>query len=92
MTRDDAEMVAIAALSWMAEDPEGLGAFLSASGMTPQDLRSRAVDPAFLGAVLDHVMSRDDWVCAVADRAGIAPDAMVAVRAALPGGDLPHWT
>jgi hypothetical protein len=92
MTGEDAEGIAIAALCWVAADAEVLGAFLSSSGLDPATLRSRAGDPGLLGAVLDHVMTRDDWVIAVANEAGIRPERIAMARAALPGGALPHWT
>ncbi len=92
MRRKIADDVAIAALGWMAGDPEVMGAFLSASGLSATDLRDHVDDPAFLGGVLDFVLQRDDWVIAVAEVAGLAPDGVLAARVALPGGDLPHWT
>ncbi len=102
MRRDLAEDIAVAALGWMAGDADVLGSFLAASGLSASGLpasgasvsglRAGAADPAFLGGVLDFVLQRDDWVLAVAGAAGVAPDAVLAARAALPGGDLPHWT
>jgi hypothetical protein len=92
MRREFAEDVAVAALGWMAGDPDVMGAFLSASGLSASDLRDRVDDLAFLGGVLDFVLQRDDWVIAVAGAAGLAPDGVLAARVALPGGDLPHWT
>lgn len=92
MRRDFAEDVAAAALGWMAGEPDVIGAFLSASGLSPSDLRGRLGDPVFLGGVLDFVLQRDDWVIAVAAAANIAPDRVAVARVALPGGDLPHWT
>jgi hypothetical protein len=92
MTDEDPEGIAIAALCWVAADAEVLGAFLSSSGLDPATLRTRAGDRGLLGAVLDHVMTRDDWVIAVAAEAGIRPERISIARAALPGGALPHWT
>ena len=92
MRRDLAEDVAAAALSWMASDPEVTGAFLAQSGLSVDDLRARLGDPVLMGAVLDFALSRDDWVVAVAAAAGLRPEQVAAARAALPGGDAPHWT
>ena len=90
--RDSAETVALTALAWVL-GPSGLSdVFLGASGLAPQDLRQRAGDPEVLAAVLDFVMMDDAWVLALAQAEGLAPDSLARARAALPGGDLPHWT
>lgn len=92
MRPEEAEDIAVAAVSWMAGEAEVVGAFLSASGLAAGELRRRMGDPMLLAAVLDHVMTRDDWVCAMAAAADIRPEGVAAARAALPGGTLPHWT
>ena len=91
MRQDEAEIVALRALSWLAE-AELLDAFAAETGADPGALRAAAGDPAFLGAVLDFVMGRDEWVTGAAAAQGMAPEAVARARAALPGGDLPHWT
>ncbi len=50
-----AEDLAIAALAFLAADPERLEPFLSLSGLTPQTVRAAAGDPGFLRAVLEHI-------------------------------------
>lgn len=92
MQADRAETVALQALAWIAADPERLGAFLAASGAGPADLARGARDPAFLGAVLDALLQSDADVLAFCAEAGLAPTELLSARAALPGGDLPHWT
>ncbi|MEO1000355.1 MAG: DUF3572 family protein, partial [Pseudomonadota bacterium] len=69
-----------------------LGAFLASAGAGPADLRARAGDPAFLGFVLDFLLADEEAVRAFTSGAGHAPDAVLRARAALPGGDAPHWT
>ena len=91
MRRDAAETFAIAALGWLAE-AELVDAFLAATGTDAADLRGAAGDPAFLGAVLDFVAQSDDWVRACCAAQGRPPEALMVARAALPGGDQPHWT
>lgn len=87
-----AETLALQVLGWMLADPGRLAAFLGATGAGPADLASGARDPAFLGAVLDHLMQADAEVLAFCADAGLKPEAVLSARAALPGGDLPHWT
>ena len=76
----------------MAGDDEIMGAFLGATGAAPGDLKTAAADPGFLGAVLDHLLTRDDWVLGFAEADGCGPELVQSARAALPGGEAVHWT
>ncbi|RFB81524.1 DUF3572 domain-containing protein [Methylovirgula sp. 4M-Z18] len=53
--REAAENLAIAALSFLAGDPEQLGRFATLAGLDLANLRQVARQPGFLAAVLDHV-------------------------------------
>src|SRR6478672_12510997 len=86
--REVAEIVAIQALSFIAGDPERLGAFLAESGIGPETLRTAARDPHFLSSVLDFVMRDDATVKAFADASQLHPTNIAAARQVL--GD-PHW-
>ncbi len=91
MQRETAEMVAIGALGWLAE-AELLDAFAGATGADLAQIRTAAAEPEFLGAVLDFVMNDDDWVRGVCEAQSLPYESLLEARAALPGGDLPHWT
>ena len=86
--REVAEIVAIQALSFVASDPERLGAFLAESGIGPETLRTAAADPHFLGHVLDFVMRDDETVKAFASVSRLHPTNIAAARQALAD---PHW-
>lgn len=92
MAPEAAERLALDALGWMAEQPEVLGAFLGASGAGPDDLRNAARQPEFLGFVLEHLLGDEAALLAFAAEAGIDPSLPARARAALPGGEQPHWT
>lgn len=92
MTRDEAETVALQALGWLAGNDELLPVFLGATGASATDLRARAADPEFLASVLDFVAMDDGWIGAFCTDSGLPPEAPLAARQSLPGGDLPHWT
>lgn len=92
MKREQAELLAIQALSWMASDDEIFHGFLGATGADASDLRERAADPHFLGAVLDYLMQQDDWVIGFARAANIPPQQVMEIRQSLPGGEQWHWT
>src|SRR3982074_1201378 len=82
-----AEIVAIQALSFVAGDPERLGAFLAESGIGPETLRSAAADPHFLSSVLDFVMRDDATVKAFASASQLHPTNIAAARKALSDPD-----
>lgn len=90
--RETAETIGAQALAWLAGEPERISAFLSLSGMAPQELMARAAEPALLGAILDFVMTEDHMVIAFCDAAGLGYTVPQAARAALPGGEVWHWT
>ena len=92
LPRDAAELTGIAALGWIAGQPELAGRFLAAAGASPDDMRARAGDPEFLGFVLDFLLADEEALLAFAHETGIAPDRPLRARVALPGGALPHWT
>ena len=92
MSQDSAETVALEALGWLAGHDELLPVFLGASGTSQDDLRARAADPEFLGAVLDFVAMDDAWVTAFCDAQGLGYDVPMRARAVLPGGAEMSWT
>ena len=86
--REVAEIVAIKALSFIAGDPERLGAFLAESGIGPETLRTAAADPRFLSSVLDFVMRDDATVKAFASVSELHPTNIAAAHQAL---NDPQW-
>jgi hypothetical protein len=85
VTPDEAEILAINALTFLAHSPEDLDRFVTLSGIMPQDLRARAGDPEILAAVLDFMLSDDSRVTAFCEEVGIDPRDLHAARRALPG-------
>jgi hypothetical protein len=86
--RQVAEIVAIQALSFIAGDPERLGAFLAETGIGPETLRTAAADPRFLASVLDFVMRDDATVKAFASVSQLHPTNIAAAHQAL---NDPKW-
>lgn len=81
--REAAERLAVAALTYLASEPEHLGGFLAASGIGPNDIRGAAADPEFLSGVLDHVSANEPLLIAFAQAQGIDPAEIERARAAL---------
>lgn len=71
---DAAERLAISVLGWLAEDMDRLLPFMAASGLTADSLRTSAGDPAFLSAILDHVMGDEAVLVACASGLGVTPE------------------
>jgi len=92
MQEDAAQTIALQALGWIAANDDLFPAFLTATGASLTELRTRAADPQFLAAVLDFLLQEDAWVLDFCGQNGLPPASLQAARAALPGGDLPHWT
>lgn len=92
LTPPPPETLALRALAWMAERPEVFGGFLGTSGLVPADLRRVADEPGFLGSVLDYLLEDENRARDCAEALGLPPEAMIRARAALPGGQAPHWT
>lgn len=91
MADDTPEIIAIQSLRWLAEF-DLLDVFQTATGVDQAQIVNAAGDPGFLGAVLDFILTRDDWVLGAAQAQGLAPEALARARASLPGGEQVHWT
>ncbi len=92
MDREQAEMVAIQALAWLADQNDLMAQFLGQSGADVKQLKHAAADPAFLGAVLDFILSGDPLVRRFCDFTGLACDTPAIARQALAGGETMNWT
>jgi hypothetical protein len=85
LTPEAAEILAIQALTFIAEEPERLNAFLAATGLTGAGIRDAARDPGFLAGVLEHILGDESLLLAFAGSAGIDPAGVAQVRRALGG-------
>jgi hypothetical protein len=85
-SRQHAELLAVQALAFLAEDQGRLDRFLMSSGIAPQQLRRAAAEPEFLAGILDHLGAEETLLLAFAEHAGIDPADVARARRALPGG------
>jgi hypothetical protein len=81
-SREAAEMLAIQALAFIAEEPERLAAFLSVTGVSVEGIRDAAREPSFLAGVLEHMLGDENLLLAFAASAGIDPASVARARAA----------
>jgi hypothetical protein len=86
-SRDHAESVAIAALTFIASDPERLGRFLASTGIGPADIRIAAREPLFLAGVIGHIAADEQLLRTFAAEIGLPPEEINRVRHTLGGPD-----
>lgn len=79
----DSVTVALQALAVSLQDENRSSRLLSLTGLTPDDLRERAAEPAVLVAVLRFLEDHEPDLLAVADALGVRPQELVAARNAL---------
>ena len=80
---DSAGSLAVSALSFIAADPDRLSRFLDITGLGPDNLRTAAADPAFLGSVLDYLVADEKLLVEFAADAALKPEAVARAQAAL---------
>jgi hypothetical protein len=83
--REQAEALAIQALSFIAGESDRFGRFLAVTGMGPGDLRAAAREPLFLAGVLDHIASDETLLLVFAAEAKVKPQDIMRAREALAG-------
>ena len=82
---DSARSLAVGVLGFIAADSDRLNRFLSLTGLGPDNLRTAAADPAFLGSVLDYLVGDEDLLVEFAAEARVKPEAIARAHAALRG-------
>jgi hypothetical protein len=85
----DLEALAIAALAFLASDPDDLQAFMATTGLDPAGMRQQAGEPHFQRGVLDYMVADEDRIERFAISQGLHPEAIG--RAILALDDKP-WT
>ncbi len=90
--QETAEILALRALAWLAAQEDLVNGFLAATGLSVSDLTQAAARPEMLAAVLDYLLEDESCLLAFCADQGLDPEAPMAARVFLPGGDVPHWT
>ena len=68
------------ALAWTVSDPSRADRMLALTGLSGDDLRDRAADPAVLAAILGFLEAYEPDLIACADAIGVAPATLVDAR------------
>jgi hypothetical protein len=69
----EAETLALEALAFIAASAVDLARFVENSGITPNELRARAEEPAVLAAALAFLLADDERLLAFCAEQGIEP-------------------
>ncbi len=69
----DPESVAIAALGWIAADPDMLDRFTGVTGIAPAAMRQAAGTPGFLAGVLDFIVAHEPTLLRFCETEGLDP-------------------
>jgi hypothetical protein len=80
---DDPAIIGLTALGWIITDQTRADRLLALTGLTPDDLRTRAAEPAVLAAVLTFLEGHQPDLVACAASIGSTPEALVRAREGL---------
>ena len=83
LTLETAEGIAVQGLAFLAEDPVRLSRFLTATGLTADQIREQVDAPRFLSAVLEHLVSDESLLLVFAANASVAPETVTPALALL---------
>lgn len=89
--REEAEELAVAALLFIANDPELMPRFLNITGINAEDIRQAAATEGFLAGVLQFIMAHEPTLMAFSNQSGYLPQLVGESVNFLPGGEQPIW-
>lgn len=92
MTSEQAEILALKILTWLADDEAAMNRFTALAGITPADILDQAGNPELLGGMLDFFLSDEAMLIKFCEEQNINPELPAQARMLMPGGDIPHWT
>jgi hypothetical protein len=87
----EAETLALEALAFVAGSTIDLARFVENSGIAPDELRTRAEEPAVLAAVLAFLLSDDERLLAFCAEQGIEPKKIHGAEHALQQARKSYW-
>ena len=85
MNTENAEILALETLAWLAGHEGGLERFLTAAGTDLQSLKAAADSPDTARALLDFLLSNEDLLLAFCDATQTPPQAVPAALHRLDG-------
>lgn len=89
--REEAEELAITALSFIASDDELMPRFLNLTGIHASDIRQAAASKGFFAGVLQFILAHEPTLIAFSEQSGYLPQSVGQALKFLPGGEQPIW-
>lgn len=86
MNQEEAQALAVDALTFIAQDAELLPRFLNLTGITGADIRQAALAPGFWAGVLHFLLTYEPTLLQFSQACGHAPEHIAQAFAILPGG------
>src|SRR5262245_44435306 len=83
--RENASVMALNFLSFLASDDERLMFFCGQTGLGPGELKHSLADAGFQAMALDYALQHEDLLIAFAEHAGFSPQDVATARRFLPG-------
>lgn len=74
LSLEEAEVIALKALAFLADDESRLGRFLALTGLSAAELRTRASEATMLHAVLEHLAGDESLLLVFAAAASLPPE------------------
>ena len=87
MTPENAEILALQGLGWLAGEPDELQKFLNLSGVDVAGLRQAAGSPEMGLAILDYLLGHEALLLRFCDSADVPPKDLHLARHVLGGSD-----
>lgn len=84
---DYAELIAVKAVQYLAQNPDSLGSFLAHAGVGPGELKTAISSPEFLAGTLDYMMLDEGVLMDFAQSMDLSPQDIVKARLCFPGAD-----
>ena len=83
LTPEASEEIAIKALTFLSNDAELMGRFLSLSGLDPAQLRAVIGEPSFLAGLLDFMMTDDALLLSFVSNHALSPEDVIKAKQVL---------
>lgn len=91
MKQEQASVVALEALAYIAGEEAALLRFIQFAGVSSDQLRRTAAEPETQAGVLDFVLSDESLLLAFCESCGYPPETPARARQALPGAATEHY-
>jgi hypothetical protein len=85
MTPENAEILALEGLGWLAGEEDGIQRFLNQSGIDAAALRDAAGSPGMGVAILDFLLGNEDLLLRFCESASLSPRQLHGARHCLGG-------